>query len=635
MFGKKLQIGEGDKYDLSKVSTETVSQEEVAKKNAKLIEIFKSFDKNNDGKLSSAEMALALEAFNSLDISGDDKISKKEFQEAAENFNKNMKLEGKDQVDAKDLKTFIKNLFKATKNDPTAETQKVIEQYNKEQEQIALQQKQDAVEADAKRRGWEWSLDGAYWDKKNNKYYLPNADMTAFEEVHWSDSEQKFKVMSADELAELEAAKVAEAEAAKNKQTPQLHKYVVQTDETFDAVILKSLKAQGIENPTEEQIKEAKAQFKKDNPNAVRSTEDGYEFLLVGAEVNLRGEVASAKSSKEAIAEWSEKYPDKVWKPKSKGKEEVKGKNDPKGLSLEERAENVKDATELIAPDLTPKETIDETLQQNAKNVLNYQSVGQKAKENIDNILKSDWTGADSFRVATANIKAYNKDTMAYIVDDTIAERIDNVFGLDKNDVYKRILTPLMQRAQELGVDKKYENFKNISSDMSLELMQDWITALSNGIKAADKKVVDSADADKEAYENEQAALKKLNDNKKLFEKSNNSLVRAADLAQNEPNSVKIGKHDSYETCELADGTKIYIERDEDGNIKRIEIRNSGGPDDSYDVKYIQGTVAFDPDEKDNGSNKYKETIKTNAFNFEKIKELAEMIFGKAPKTEE
>ena len=312
MFGKKLQIGEGDKYDLSKVSTETVSQEEVAKKNAKLIEIFKSFDKNNDGKLSSAEMALALEAFDSLDISGDDKISKKEFQEAAENFNKNMKLEGKDQVDAKDLKTFIKNLFKATKNDPTAETQKVIEQYNKEQEQIALQQKQDAVEADAKRRGWEWSLDGAYWDKKNNKYYLPNADMTAFEEVHWSDSEQKFKVMSADELAELEAAKAAEAEAerkaaekAKAAETPQLHKYIVQSGDKFTEVISKALQAQGIENPTQEQIAEAKEQFKQDNPNAVRSTEDGYEFLLVGAEVNLRGKVDFSKNSEEAVAQWA------------------------------------------------------------------------------------------------------------------------------------------------------------------------------------------------------------------------------------------------------------------------------------------------------------------------------------------
>ena len=115
MFGKKLQIGEGDKYDLSKVSTETVSQEEIAKKNAKLIEIFKSFDVNKDGKLSSAEMALALQAFDSLDISGDDKISKKEFQAAAENFNKNMKLEGKDQVDAKDLKTFVKFPMKLNK----------------------------------------------------------------------------------------------------------------------------------------------------------------------------------------------------------------------------------------------------------------------------------------------------------------------------------------------------------------------------------------------------------------------------------------------------------------------------------------------------------------------------------------
>ena len=304
MFGKKLQIGEGDKYDLSKVSTETVSQEEIAKKNAKLIEIFKSFDVNKDGKLSSAEMALALQAFDSLDISGDDKISKKEFQAAAENFNKNMKLEGKDQVDAKDLKTFVKALFSATKGDPTAETQKVIEQYNKEQEQIALQQKQDAVEADAKRRGWEWSLDGAYWDKKNNKYYLPNADMTAFEEVHWSDAEQKFKVMSADELAELEAAKAAEAEAknkAAEESQPATFDYTVQNGESYNDLIKRILAKKGIENPTEEDIAAAKAEFEENNPGAVRKNKKGVEYLMVGDKVKLGADLGDLNNSSEQI----------------------------------------------------------------------------------------------------------------------------------------------------------------------------------------------------------------------------------------------------------------------------------------------------------------------------------------------
>lgn len=304
MFGKKLQIGEGDKYDLSKVSTETVSQEEIAKKNAKLIEIFKSFDVNKDGKLSSAEMALALQAFDSLDVSGDNKISKKEFQAAAENFNKNMKLEGKDQVDAKDLKTFVKALFSATKGDPTEETQKVIEKYSKEQEQIAWQQKQDALEAKAQKAGWEWSLDGAYWDKKNNKYYLPNADMTAFEEVHWSDAEQKFKVMSADELAELEAAKAAEAEAknkAAEESQPATFDYTVQNGERYNDLIKRILAKKGIENPTEEDIAAAKAEFEENNPGAVRKNKKGVEYLMVGDKVKLGADLGDLNNSSEQI----------------------------------------------------------------------------------------------------------------------------------------------------------------------------------------------------------------------------------------------------------------------------------------------------------------------------------------------
>ena len=80
MFGKKLQIGEGDKYDFTKVSTSEVTREEIVKKNNRLIDIFKHFDTDKDGKLNSAEMAKAMEAIDSFDTSGNDKLSKKELQ---------------------------------------------------------------------------------------------------------------------------------------------------------------------------------------------------------------------------------------------------------------------------------------------------------------------------------------------------------------------------------------------------------------------------------------------------------------------------------------------------------------------------------------------------------------------------
>ena len=267
MFRKDMKIGEGDKYDLTKVSTQSVNQEEVAKNNAKLIKIFKAFDENQDGKLNSTEMAKAMRAFDELDINNDSKLSQKELEEAAENFNKNFKLSDNEQVKAKDIKDFIKNIFNTTQNDPTSETQKVLQQYQKQQEQMHQEELQRMIDDAAKSYGWEWAFgnerEGAYYDKKTDKYYLPNTEGTAFIEVHWSDSEQRFKVMSEEELAQLNAAleaqraeeeAAAEAEEDKNK----TYGYVVQPDESFTDVVTKSLKAQGIENPTEEQIAEAK-----------------------------------------------------------------------------------------------------------------------------------------------------------------------------------------------------------------------------------------------------------------------------------------------------------------------------------------------------------------------------------------
>lgn len=336
MFRKDIKIGEGDKYDLTKVSTQSVNQEEVAKKNAKLIEIFKKFDITKDGKLDSSEMAMAMDYFNSLDESGNDKISKKEFKEAAEAFNEELQLTGKDKIKAKDLKSFVKNLFSATQNDPTAETQKVLEQYMKEQQNIELEEKQRLIDDDAKRRGWELAFGNerecAYYDKKTDKYYLPNKEGTAFIEVHWSDSEKRFKVMSAEELAQLNAALEAQraeeeaarqaAEEAKNK----TYDYVVQSGDKFTEVVTKALQAQGVENPTEEQIAEAKEQFKKDNPNAIRTTSNGYEFLNVGEQVKLRGEVKYAQNSQEAIAQWAKDNPDEVWKTEEQKQAEAERK---------------------------------------------------------------------------------------------------------------------------------------------------------------------------------------------------------------------------------------------------------------------------------------------------------------------
>ena len=638
MFRKDIKIGEGDKYDLTKVSTQSVNQEEVAKKNAKLIEIFKKFDIiTKDGKLDSSEMAMAMDYFNSLDESGNDKISKKEFKEAAEAFNKERQLTGKDKVEAKDLKTFIKNLFSATQNDPTAETQKVLQQYQKQQEQMHQEELQRMIDDAAKSYGWEWAFgnerEGAYYDKKTGKYYLPNKDGTAFIEVHWSDSEQRFKVMSEEELAQLNAAleaqraeeeAAAEAEENKNK----TYGYVVQPDESFTDVVTKSLKAQGIENPTEEQIAEAKEQFKKDNPNAIRTTSDGYEFLLVGEQVKLRGEVEYAQNSQEAIAQWAEDNPALVWKSKAQREEEARIK--------QQREESVQTTAESIAPDLTPKETIDEDLQQNAQTIQQNQTVAKDVKEEIEEILTKtnppDW----QLLGVMSEKDRFNKDTVAYIIDEQNLEKIEQtVINVDKNRIYGEILGLLKERAKELNI-KLPDELTKLPDEMILN-KKELINKLSADIRSAEQKTVENAKTDKESYETEQAMLAKINENKEFFEESNRSLAHVVDMAENEPDSVSFGTYDDgSEYCVLEDGTKVNIERDEEGNITSILIRNPGGPDTWYDIRYnASGFVHFDPEGKADESGRFKESIGNAPFDFEKIKALAERIWAAKPKAAE
>lgn len=255
-FSKKMNIGEEKKYDVSKISTDGVTQQEAVKNNKKLINVFKAFNFNGGEKLEGIELASAMDAFEKIDSqfgNGDKKLSKSELEKGAAWLNKELGLTGDDAIDRKDLKEFIKNIRKATKNDTKISTDKVISDYQREQSEAAMKKEPPAA----------------------SKPETPSP-------------EQK--------------------EVEKPKEKPaELHNYVVQTDESFTDVIKKSLQAQGKEL-TAENIEAAKEQFKKDNQGAVKTAKNGVEYLLVGANVKLPGNVESPKDSAAAIAEWSEKH---------------------------------------------------------------------------------------------------------------------------------------------------------------------------------------------------------------------------------------------------------------------------------------------------------------------------------------
>ena len=102
-----------------------------------------------------------------------------------------------------------------------------------------------------------------------------------------------------------EAEAKAETEAT---ETPEVDKkeptaYTVQNGEGFKSLIKRSLQAQGIENPTKEQMDEAIKEFKENpkNKGAFRTNSKGVTYLLVGKKVYIAGGLEDKNNSDEQI----------------------------------------------------------------------------------------------------------------------------------------------------------------------------------------------------------------------------------------------------------------------------------------------------------------------------------------------
>lgn len=68
--------------------------------------------------------------------------------------------------------------------------------------------------------------------------------------------------------------------------------YTVNKGESYRNIIIRNLKEQGIQNPTDSEIKEAMANFEERNPGAVKTAKNGVKYLLAGAQVILpRGKI--------------------------------------------------------------------------------------------------------------------------------------------------------------------------------------------------------------------------------------------------------------------------------------------------------------------------------------------------------
>ena len=262
MFNKKMSIGEGEKYDTTKVSTDGITQEElkaIEKKNKKLIDIYKALGAK-DGEFSKLDLALAMDGFAKADTDKDGKLSKKELEEYANQLNKEHNLN----IDRKDLKAFLNSVRKHTKNDKKEQIADIIKA-----DADAKAQAKAKAEAEAKAKAQK---DAEY--HKNMNEIVVGAYNTA---------------MDAIERQKEEAARKEDLETPKN--------YTVQNGERLNDLLKRSLEAQGIE-VTPESLAEAKAEFIKNNPKALHGPK-GKEYLYAGDVVKIAGNLEDKANSKE------------------------------------------------------------------------------------------------------------------------------------------------------------------------------------------------------------------------------------------------------------------------------------------------------------------------------------------------
>lgn len=332
LFNHKIKIGEGQKYDLTKVSNNEVLKEEAAKKNNKLIQVFNFFNSiSQDNSLNSVELAQILHFFQSLD-DGDGKLSNKELEKGAELLNEKLNLDKKNKLKASDLKDFLKNIMETTQKHSKDPVQTVLYNYEQQKKQIEHQNFLNELDNDAQQAGLEpTNVEQIYKNPKTNLFVKYDPESKTFKYAKFNQETNSYDFMTEEEISQ--ALKPEEKiEDQEQKQEPVLHSYTVQNGETFTEIIKNSLKAQGIENPTEEQIRQAKDKFKENNPNAVKTTASGYEYLLVGAKVNLEGKLEDKNNAAQQQAAWAEENPDLVWKPKDDGDDPVKRGFDAEGL---------------------------------------------------------------------------------------------------------------------------------------------------------------------------------------------------------------------------------------------------------------------------------------------------------------
>lgn len=223
-------------------------------------------------------------------------------------------------------------------------------------------------------------------------------------------------------------------------------------------------------------------------------------------------------------------------------------------------------------------------------------------------------------------LKKITPDNVAFILEvyPNLPTDIDKVFrmgaGFDKKDVHKYVLEPMIKKYEELGSSMKYYDGVEITVENSKNLSL-----------AAMKQKISS-------FKDELLGLVKEDGFSKIQQTFDDANQFLAEVANMDPKpKIKSGKNTEknyeWKEAELDDGRWIQVRYNSEGEISEILISHDTTPNksddgttyDAADIKYTQEKARYDTD---HNNGKYEGSI-TSGYDFEKLKALAEKIFGK------
>lgn len=224
------------------------------------------------------------------------------------------------------------------------------------------------------------------------------------------------------------------------------HSYTVQMDEDYTDIIKRSLKAKGVEEPTEEQIKTEKENFEKNNPGAVKRNKSGVEYLLVGAQVKLEGKLENKDNSQEQIDLWVDKYINK-----KDVSDRVKGSDDPQGADGGEKGQTSEVAKKAEEAGYRKTYSPDFFYDEKTKKHMKYNSESGKFEE-VPNLTYVDKEGNQTYVIQQkGNLKRKE-----------IRDKKGNITTLQALTNYSHVYTNPKYVAQKLGLDETWGSAKGV-----------------------------------------------------------------------------------------------------------------------------------------------------------------------------